>query len=271
MWPTNMGPAVGAKSAKHGRGDHPSLRSGEARCIAGGRGTLVSTIASKGSCDPASVADSPSVHLGDDGRADFIRCFWSIWRHGWARLFDHTLCRGGGLVGAGIRRACGENGSRKLAFHEHDRRQPGINLARAKVALSAAMFPRADQVRADPVQEDKIAAVARWGARIPGSGSMSPAFSPLIWPSKALRRLSRSTIGLCLLIGPGLRCSGLMPFPYPADPPRSEGNGDTATNPSSAVRTCPLVFSAALLSFAAWANDVANAVGPLAPRLFNGL
>jgi PiT family inorganic phosphate transporter len=79
---------------------------------------------------------------------------------------------------------------------------------------------------------------------------------------KGLKRIIELDIGTALLIGLAV---GAVAYVIAAPLIRRQSEGMENRNKSlKALFALPLVFSAALLSFAHGANDVANAVGPLA-------
>ena len=108
-------------------------------------------------------------------------------------------------------------------------------------------------------KEDKIAAARRWVPIL--IGLMAGVFATYL-ALKGLKKIIHVDMGLALIIGltVGAVSYGLS---YPAIRRASVG----MENRNKSVKILfglPLVFSAALLSFAHGANDVANAVGPLA-------
>lgn len=108
-------------------------------------------------------------------------------------------------------------------------------------------------------REDKIAAARVWVPIL--VGIMAGTFAAYL-VMKGLKQLVEVSMGAALLLGlmVGLGCWLLM---IPVTRRQSEG----LENRNKSVKvlfSIPLVASAALLSFAHGANDVANAVGPLA-------
>jgi len=208
----------------------------------------------------ASVADSTKcslVMLGDDGRTDFHPRIMGQSGDKWvgAPVSDpHSGTRVGGVNGRG-HRGCGNLAAVNWPSMSMIAASLDASRPRAKVALVAAISSRWIS-RRSCTQEDKIARVATGWVPIL-IGVQCPAFSPpLIWPSKALRRLSRSTWVSALLIG--LACGVLA---YAIYSPRSHrglrGNGDPQNKSvKSAVSALPLVFSCALPELLAnGAND----------------
>jgi PiT family inorganic phosphate transporter len=106
---------------------------------------------------------------------------------------------------------------------------------------------------------DKIAAARKWVPVL--VGIMAGAFAAYL-ALKGLKHLMRVSLGLALTIGLGVAIvTWLAMIPVI----RKQAQGLENRNKSLKVLFgIPLVVSAALLSFAHGANDVANAVGPLA-------
>lgn len=108
-------------------------------------------------------------------------------------------------------------------------------------------------------QDDKIAAARRWVPML--VGIMAGAFAAYL-ALKGLKHLVKISFGTALLIGLG---AGLLTWGAMIPVIRRQSEGLENRNKSLKVLFgVPLVISAALLSFAHGANDVANAVGPLA-------
>ncbi|WP_425049872.1 inorganic phosphate transporter [Psychromarinibacter sp. S121] len=108
-------------------------------------------------------------------------------------------------------------------------------------------------------QDDKIAAARVWVPVL--IGVMAGTFATYL-ALKGLRRVVSVSLETSLLIGLPL---GLLAWLASIPMVRRQSQGMENRNKSlKALFAVPLVFSAALLSFAHGANDVANAVGPLA-------
>ena len=108
-------------------------------------------------------------------------------------------------------------------------------------------------------QEDKIAAARRWVPVL--IGIMAAAFASYL-ALKGLKRVYKVDLGLSLTIG---ACIGLLLYFVSRPLINRQSQGLENRNKSLKILfNVPLIFSAALLSFAHGANDVANAVGPLA-------
>jgi len=108
-------------------------------------------------------------------------------------------------------------------------------------------------------REDKIAAARVWVPILIGvMGGVFATYMAL----KGLSRLVKFSLGESLLIGMAVG----VPLVFVMRPVILRQSAGLANRPRSlkTLFAIPLVFSAALLSFAHGANDVANAVGPLA-------
>ncbi|MFQ5625973.1 MAG: inorganic phosphate transporter, partial [Methyloligellaceae bacterium] len=111
-------------------------------------------------------------------------------------------------------------------------------------------------------QDDKIAAARRWVPAL--IATMAAVFSCYL-VMKGLKRVWKPDVYTVLAIGLGIFFTALAIL-RPWVRAKSEG----MENRNESLRTLfhlPLICSAALLSFAHGANDVANAVGPLAAIL----
>jgi PiT family inorganic phosphate transporter len=108
-------------------------------------------------------------------------------------------------------------------------------------------------------QDDKIAAARKWVPIL--IGVMAGAFGAYL-ALKGLKKIIKIDIQTALLIGLGI---GVLFWAVSVPFIRRQSQGLENRNKSLKVLFgVPLVISAALLSFAHGANDVANAVGPLA-------
>ncbi len=111
-------------------------------------------------------------------------------------------------------------------------------------------------------QEDKIAAAKRWVPVL--IGIMAAAFGGAYLSIKGgLKRIVKIDLGTALLIGAALGAVAYV-VTAPLVAKQAEGGLENRTKSLKVLFGLPLIFSAALLSFAHGANDVANAVGPLA-------
>jgi PiT family inorganic phosphate transporter len=108
-------------------------------------------------------------------------------------------------------------------------------------------------------QDDKIAAARKWVPVL--IGIMAGAFAAYL-SVKGLKRIVKIDISTALMIG---AAAGVICYAITKPMIRRQSEGLENRNKSLKVLFgIPLVISAALLSFAHGANDVANAVGPLA-------
>jgi PiT family inorganic phosphate transporter len=108
-------------------------------------------------------------------------------------------------------------------------------------------------------REDRIAAARRW---VPVLVALMAGVFAMYLVTKGLSRIWRPSVDLVLVFGLAFFAVGLF-----ATQPWVERRARHMENRRKHVAnlfTLPLVFAAALLSFAHGANDVANAVGPLA-------
>jgi PiT family inorganic phosphate transporter len=108
-------------------------------------------------------------------------------------------------------------------------------------------------------RDDKIAAARTWVPVL--VGIMAGVFATYL-ALKGLKKIINIDMTMALVIGLGV---GVVVYALSAPMIRRKSEGMENRNKSVKVLFgLPLVFSAALLSFAHGANDVANAVGPLA-------
>jgi PiT family inorganic phosphate transporter len=108
-------------------------------------------------------------------------------------------------------------------------------------------------------REDRIAAARRW---VPVLVALMTGVFAMYLVSKGLSRVWKPSVQIVLLIG--LVCFTASLFAaQPWIERRSRGMENRRKHVAS-LFILPLIFAAALLSFAHGANDVANAVGPLA-------
>ncbi|WP_068317575.1 inorganic phosphate transporter [Polycladidibacter hongkongensis] len=108
-------------------------------------------------------------------------------------------------------------------------------------------------------QDDKVAAARRWVPML--IAIMTGAFSAYL-AVKGLKKIVKIDLEAAILIGLGMAAAAYF-ITRPLIRKQSEG----MENRNQSIRKlfrAPLIFSAALLSFAHGANDVANAIGPLA-------
>jgi PiT family inorganic phosphate transporter len=247
----NMGPAVGANALTMGGAIVIAALFESAGALLAG-GDVVSTI-SKGIIDPSGFSDS-SIFIWAMMAALISSALWvnlATWV-GAPVSTTHSVV--GGVMGAGIAAA----GFAAVSW-------PTM----AKIAASWVISPVLGGVIAAAFlafikakiiyQEDKIAAARRWVPVL--VGIMAAAFASYL-ALKGLKRIVKIDIQTALLIGVVV---GAITYVITSPLIRKQSEGLENRNKSLKVLfALPLVFSAALLSFAHGANDVANAVGPLA-------
>ncbi|MCF8475972.1 MAG: inorganic phosphate transporter [Pseudolabrys sp.] len=108
-------------------------------------------------------------------------------------------------------------------------------------------------------REDRVAAARRW---VPMLVALMCGVFAIYLVTKGLKRVWHPPVPLVLLIGAGCFTAGLF-----ASRPWVERRAAGMENRRKHIAglfTLPLIFATGLLSFAHGANDVANAVGPLA-------
>ena len=247
----NVGPAVGSKALSLGGAIVIAIIFESAGALIAG-GDVVSTI-SKGIIDPTSVADA-DIFIWAMMAALISAALWinlATWI-GAPVSTTHSVV--GGVMGAGI----------------------------AAAGLSAVNWPTMGSIAASWVispllggiiaagflafiktaiiyQDDKIAAARRW---VPLLISIMAGVFASYLALKGLKKIIKIDMTTALMIGFGVAALSML-ITRPLIRRQSQG----MDNRNQSLRTLfniPLVFSAALLSFAHGANDVANAVGPLA-------
>ncbi|SMP25258.1 inorganic phosphate transporter [Shimia sagamensis] len=247
----NMGPAVGANALTMGGAIVIAAFFESAGALLAG-GDVVSTI-SKGIIDPTGMANT-TIFIWAMMAALISSALWvnlATWV-GAPVSTTHSVV--GGVMGAGIAAA---------GF-------AAVNWpTMAKIAASWVISPVLGGVIAAAClafiktkiiyQDDKIAAARRWVPVL--IGIMAAAFASYL-ALKGLKRIIKIDLQTALLIG---AATGGLFYVVSAPLVRRQSEGLENRNKSLKVLFgIPLVFSAALLSFAHGANDVANAVGPLA-------
>ncbi len=247
----NMGPAVGANALTMGGAIVIAAFFESAGALLAG-GDVVSTI-SKGIIDPTGMANT-TIFIWAMMAALISSALWvnlATWV-GAPVSTTHSVV--GGVMGAGIAAA---------GF-------AAVNWpTMAKIAASWVISPVLGGVIAAAClafiktkiiyQDDKIAAARRWVPVL--IGIMAAAFASYL-ALKGLKRIIKIDLQTALLIG---AATGGLFYVVSAPLIRRQSEGLENRNKSLKVLFgIPLVFSAALLSFAHGANDVANAVGPLA-------
>ena len=247
----NMGPAVGAKALSMGWAIAIAAVCESAGALLAG-GDVVSTI-SKDIIDPTSVADT-QMFIWAMMAALISSALWvnlATWV-GAPVSTTHSVV--GGVMGAGIAAA-------------------GLSAvnwgAMGMIAASWVISPVMGGIIAAAVlalikakilyQDDKISAARYWVPIL--IGMMGGVFASYL-AIKGLGQVVHVTMGRALLIGTIL---GIVVYLVSRPVIARAAVGMENRNKSVKVLfALPLVFSAGLLSFAHGANDVANAVGPLA-------
>jgi PiT family inorganic phosphate transporter len=247
----NMGPAVGAKALTMGGAIVIAALCESAGALLAG-GDVVSTI-SKGIIDPASIADT-RIFIWAMMAALLSSALWvnlATWI-GAPVSTTHSVV--GGVMGAGIA-AAGFGAVNWVSMSQIAASWVISPLLGGLVAAGFLALIKAKII----YQDDKIAAARRWVPIL--VGIMMGAFAAYL-AVKGLKRLVSIDIPTALLIGVGV---GAVSYIVSAPLIRRQSEGLENRNKSLKVLFgLPLVISAALLSFAHGANDVANAVGPLA-------
>jgi len=247
----NMGPAVGARVLTPGGALVIAALCEAAGALLAG-GDVVETI-SREIVDPASIAET--------GR--FVRAMLAallaaaLWVNAATWLgapvsTTHSLV--GGVMGAGLAAA----GVAAVSWPTFGAIAASWVMAPLMGGVIAAAFLALIKSRI-LYRDDRVAAARRWVPVL--VGVMAGVFAAYL----ALKGLARvADIGFGTALGVGLGAGlAVWALTVPAIRRRSRGmeNSIEALKPLFAL---PLILSAALLSFAHGANDVANAVGPLA-------
>lgn len=247
----NMGPAVGAKAVTLGGALIIAAVFETAGALLAG-GDVVSTV-SRGIVAPESVAE-PQVFIWAMMAALMAGALWinlATWL-GAPVSTTHSIV--GGVMGAGIAAA---------GF-------AAVNWpVMAKIAASWVISPVLGGVMAAAFlavinnrilyREDKMAAARTWVPIL--IGVMGGVFATYM-AMKGLKKIVKFDLGEAILIGLVVA----VPLVFLMRPIiRRQSRGlENRVKSVKALFAIPLVLSAALLSFAHGANDVANAVGPLA-------
>jgi inorganic phosphate transporter, PiT family len=247
----NMGPAVGANALTMGGAILIAAIFESAGALLAG-GDVVSTI-SKGIIDPAGV-ENAQVFIWLMMAALISAALWvnlATWI-GAPVSTTHSVV--GGVMGAGIAAA----GFAAVNWPTMGKIAASWVISPVLGGVVAAAFLAL--IKAKIIyQEDKIAAARRWVPVL--VALMAGAFSAYL-ALKGLKRVIRIDITTALMIGAAL---GVATYVITKPLIRRQSEGMENRNKSVKILFgLPLVVSAALLSFAHGANDVANAVGPLA-------
>ncbi len=247
----NMGPAVGAKALTMGGAIAIAVVFESAGALLAG-GDVVSTI-SKGIIDPAGFSDS-RIFIWAMMAALISSALWVNLATFVGAPVSTTHSVVGGVMGAGIAAA----GFAAVNWPTMGKIAASWVISPLLGGLVAAMFLAFIKARII-YQEDKLAAARRWVPVL--IGIMTAAFAAYL-ALKGLKRIVKIDIETALLIG---LIAGIASWAIAKPLVARQSQGLENRNKSLKVLfSLPLVFSAALLSFAHGANDVANAVGPLA-------
>lgn len=247
----NMGPAVGANALTMGGAIVIAALCESAGALLAG-GDVVSTI-SKGIIDPHSVEET-RVFIWAMMAALVSSALWvnlATWV-GAPVSTTHSVV--GGVMGAGIAAAgfAAVNWPTMGTIAASWIISPLLGGAIAAAFLAFIKW-------AIIYRDDKIEAARRWVPVL--MGIMAGVFGTYL-AMKGLKKLISVDLPTALLIGIGI---GAVIYAISAPYVRRKSEGLENRNKSLKVLFgLPLVLSAALLSFAHGANDVANAVGPLA-------
>ncbi|MBL4917067.1 inorganic phosphate transporter [Szabonella alba] len=247
----NMGPAVGANALSMGAAIAIAAVFETAGALIAG-GDVVNTI-SGGIVAPESLADS-SVFIWAMMSALIAAALWinlATWL-GAPVSTTHSVV--GGVMGAGIVAA----GLMAVNWPMMGRIAASWIISPVLGGVIAALFLALIKARIE-YAEDKIGAARRWVPVL--IAIMAGAFAAYL-ALKGLSKVVRVSMPMALGIGGvvgGLVWAGSVPMV------RRQSEGlENRKKSLKKLFAVPLVVSAALLSFAHGANDVANAVGPLA-------
>ena len=247
----NMGPAVGANALTMGGAIVIAAICESAGALLAG-GDVVSTI-SKGIIDPAAVSSS-SIFIWAMMAALISSALWvnlATWV-GAPVSTTHSVV--GGVLGAGVAAA----GTAAVNWPTMGKIAASWVISPVLGGVIAALFLAF--IKAKIIyQDDKIAAARRWVPVL--VGIMAGAFGAYL-ALKGLKKIIKIDLQTALLIG---AAAGALAYVITAPLIKRQSEGMENRNKSlKALFGLPLVISAGLLSFAHGANDVANAVGPLA-------
>ena len=247
----NMGPAVGANALTMGGAIAIAAIFESAGALLAG-GDVVSTIA-KGIIAPESM-QTAAIFIWAMLAALFSAALWvnlATWI-GAPVSTTHSVV--GGVMGAGIAAA----GFAAVNWPTMYKIAASWVISPVLGGVVAALFLWFIKSRI-VYQDDKIAAARKWVPFL--VGIMGGAFA-IYLSLKGLKKVMKIDFSSALMIGLGV---GLLIWLVMVPVIRKQSQGLENRNKSlKKLFGIPLVVSAALLSFAHGANDVANAVGPLA-------
>ncbi len=247
----NMGPAVGANAlTMTGAIAIAAVAESAGALLAGG--DVVSTI-SLGIIDPVSVQDS-GVFIWAMMAALISSALWvnlATWI-GAPVSTTHSVV--GGVMGAGVAAA----GMSAVSWGTMGAIAASWVIAPVLGGIIAAAFLALIRAKIQN-RQDKIAAARRWVPIL--VALMGGAFATYL-AIKGLNRVVTVKLEIALLIG---LLAGLIVWAMTVPWVRRKSEGmENRTRSLKALFGLPLAISATFLSFAHGANDVANAVGPLA-------
>lgn len=247
----NMGPAVGANALTMGSAILIAVVFESAGALIAG-GDVVSTIA-KGIIAPEALPNA-NMFIYAMMAALLSAALWvnlATWV-GAPVSTTHSVV--GGVMGAGIAAA----GFAAVDWNTMGKIAASWVISPALGGIIAALFLALIKSRII-YQEDKIAAARKWVPIL--VGIMAGAFGSYI-ALKGLKKIIKIDLTSALLIGLAI---GVLIWMVMIPVIRKQAKGLENRNKSLKVLFgIPLIVSAALLCFAHGANDVANAVGPLA-------
>ena len=247
----NMGPAVGANALSMGGAIAIAVVFESAGALIAG-GDVVSTIA-KGIIAPESMGTA-EIFIWAMMAALLSAALWvnlATWV-GAPVSTTHSVV--GGVMGAGIAAA----GFAAVSWPTMGKIAASWVISPVLGGAIAAFFLFIIKSRII-YRDDKIAAARRWVPVL--VGIMAGAFASYL-ALKGLKKIIKIDLQTALLIG--VAVGGLF---YVISAPLIRKQSEGLENRNKSLKVLfgiPLVVSAALLSFAHGANDVANAVGPLA-------
>lgn len=247
----NMGPAVGANSLTMGGALIIAAVFETAGALIAG-GDVVSTI-SGGIVSPAAVAD-PDTFIWAMMAALVASAVWLNLATWFGAPVSTTHSIVGGVMGAGIVAA----GFGAVEWGKMGQIAASWVISPVLGGVIAAAFLAFIKAFINDVP-DKITAARRWVPLL--IGIMAGAFAAYL-ASKGLRRVIDISLGHALLLGLVVGLATVAVF-RPVVRRQSE-NMENRKRSLKKLFGVPLIVSAALLSFAHGANDVANAIGPLA-------
>ena len=247
----NVGPAVGANALSMGGALLIAAVFESAGALLAG-GDVVGTI-SKGIIDPSYVSD-PRTFIWAMMAALIASAVWvnlATWV-GAPVSTTHSVV--GGVMGAGIAAA----GMTAVNWPKMSQIAASWVISPVLGGVIAALFLWFIKSQVSD-QKDKITAARRW---VPVMiAIMAGAFSTYL-AVKGVKKIVKIDLQTALIIGAIAFALALF-ITRPLIRRQSEGKDNTKETVRG-LFTIPLIFAAALLSFAHGANDVANAVGPLA-------